>query len=36
MTLRPRRVSKIDGLRHETPYQWVIEGDIKGCLDRSP
>lgn len=36
MTLRPRRVSKLDGLRHETPYQWVIEGDIKGCLDRSP
>lgn len=33
MTLRPRRVSKLDGLRHETPYQWVIEGDIKGCFD---
>ncbi len=33
MTLRPRRVSKTDGLRHETPYQWVIEGDIKGCFD---
>lgn len=33
MTLRPRRVSKVDGLRHETPYQWVIEGDIKGCFD---
>jgi RNA-directed DNA polymerase len=33
MTLRPRRVSKADGLRHETPYEWVIEGDIKGCFD---
>jgi group II intron reverse transcriptase/maturase len=33
MTLRPRRVSKLDGLRHETPYQWVIEGDIQGCFD---
>lgn len=33
MTWRPRRVSKIDGLRHETPYPWVIEGDIKCCFD---
>lgn len=33
MALRPRRVSKADGLRHETPYQWVIEGDIKSCFD---
>jgi len=33
MALRPRRVNKVDGLRHETPYQWVIEGDIKGCFD---
>ena len=22
-----------DGRRHRTPYQWVIEGDIKGCFD---
>ena len=33
MAIRPRRVSKADGKRHEIPYQWVIEGDIKGCLD---
>ena len=31
--IRPRRVSKEDGKRHEVPYQWVIEGDIKGCFD---
>jgi len=22
-----------DGRRHRAPYQWVIEGDIKGCFD---
>ena len=33
MTMRPRRVSKADGKRHDAPYQWVIEGDIKGCFD---
>ena len=22
-----------DGKRHDYPYQWVIEGDIKGCFD---
>jgi hypothetical protein len=22
-----------DGRRQRTPYQWVIEGDIKGCFD---
>ncbi len=33
MAMRPRKTSKEDGKRHETPYQWVIEGDIKGCFD---
>ena len=33
MAMRPRRKSKADGKRHDTPYQWVIEGDIKGCFD---
>ena len=33
MAIRPRRINKADGKRHEIPYQWVIEGDIKGCLD---
>jgi RNA-directed DNA polymerase len=23
-----------DGRRHRAPYQWVIEGDIKGCFDQ--
>lgn len=31
--MRPRRVSKADGKRHDVPCQWVIEGDIKGCFD---
>lgn len=33
MAMRPRRVSKADGKRHDAPCQWVIEGDIKGCFD---
>ena len=32
MTMRPRK-RETDGRRHRTPYQWVIEGDIKGCFD---
>ncbi len=32
MAIRPRATSA-DGKRHATPYQWVIEGDIKGCFD---
>jgi RNA-directed DNA polymerase len=32
MTIRPR-AKAADGKRHVTPYQWVIEGDIKGCFD---
>ena len=32
MTMRPRK-READGRRHRTPYQWVIEGDIKGCFD---
>jgi RNA-directed DNA polymerase len=32
LCLKPRRKSE-DGRRHGTPYQWVIEGDIKGCFD---
>jgi group II intron reverse transcriptase/maturase len=27
------RVKAADGRRQRTPYQWVIEGDIKGCFD---
>ena len=33
MAMRPRKTSKVDGKRHDTPYQWVVEGDIKGCFD---
>lgn len=32
MAMRPR-VKAEDGKRHVMPYQWVIEGDIKGCFD---
>jgi RNA-directed DNA polymerase len=32
MTIRPRATGA-DGKRHTAPYQWVIEGDIKGCFD---
>jgi RNA-directed DNA polymerase len=32
MTIRPRAKAE-DGKRRSTPYQWVIEGDIKGCFD---
>jgi len=32
MTIRPRATAA-DGRRHTPPYQWVIEGDIKGCFD---
>ena len=27
------KVKAEDGRRQKTPYQWVIEGDIKGCFD---
>lgn len=29
----PRKTSTVDGKRHDTPYQWVVEGDIQGCFD---
>jgi RNA-directed DNA polymerase len=32
MSMRPRAKAE-DGRRQRTPYQWVIEGDIKGCFD---
>ena len=32
MSIRPRAKAE-DGKRHVTPYQWVVEGDIKGCFD---
>ena len=32
MALRPRAKAS-DGRRHQPPYPWVIEGDIKGCFD---
>ena len=32
MAIRPRATAA-DGLRRTLPYQWVIEGDIKGCFD---
>jgi retron-type reverse transcriptase len=32
MCMRPRSTAE-DGRRQRTPYQWVIEGDIKGCFD---
>jgi group II intron reverse transcriptase/maturase len=32
MAIRPRATAA-DGLRRKPPYQWVIEGDIKGCFD---
>lgn len=32
MAIRPRAISE-DGKRHTTPYQWVIEGDIKACFE---
>ena len=32
MTIRPRATAT-DGKRYTMPYQWVIEGDIKGCFD---
>ena len=33
LAIRPRKISKDDGMRKEMPYQWVIEGDIQGCFD---
>jgi len=32
ISMRPRAKAE-DGRRQRTPYQWVIEGDIKGCFD---
>jgi len=32
MAMRPRATGT-DGKRNTAPYQWVIEGDIKGCFD---
>jgi RNA-directed DNA polymerase len=34
MAIRPRAKAS-DGRRQRGPYQWIIEGDIKGCLDLS-
>jgi group II intron reverse transcriptase/maturase len=33
MAIRPMATG-VDGKRHTSPYQWVIEGDIKGCFDQ--
>lgn len=33
MATRPRKTSHRDGKRHDTPYQWVIEGDITSCFE---
>jgi group II intron reverse transcriptase/maturase len=33
MLLRPRPVRIGGGVEHRLPYQWAIEGDIKGCFD---
>jgi group II intron reverse transcriptase/maturase len=33
MLLRPRPVRVGGGVEHRLPYQWAIEGDIKGCFD---
>jgi len=32
MAMRPIAKAE-DGRRQRAPYQWVIEGDIKGCFD---
>jgi RNA-directed DNA polymerase len=32
MAMRPKAKAE-DGRRRRAPYQWVIEGDIKGCFD---
>jgi RNA-directed DNA polymerase len=34
MSIQPRKPAS-DGRWHQLPYSWVIEGDIKGCLDRA-
>jgi RNA-directed DNA polymerase len=33
MLLRPREVRKDEEIVRRLPYQWAIEGDIKGCFD---
>jgi group II intron reverse transcriptase/maturase len=33
MLLRPRDVQRMDEVERRLPYQWAIEGDIKGCFD---
>ena len=33
MLLRPREVRTKSGTVRRLPYQWAIEGDIKGCFD---
>jgi retron-type reverse transcriptase len=33
MSIRPRTKAS-DGRRQRAPYQWIIEGDIKGCFDQ--
>jgi len=33
LLLRPRPVRDGDAVTHRLPYQWAIEGDIKGCFD---
>jgi group II intron reverse transcriptase/maturase len=34
MLLRPRPLRKGGGAEYRLPYQWAIEGDIKGCFDQ--
>lgn len=31
--LLPKKVRTASGVEHRFPYQWAIEGDIKGCFD---
>ena len=33
MLLRPRPIKTAQGVERRLPYQWAIEGDIKGCFD---
>lgn len=33
LLLRPRPIRVAQGVEYRLPYQWAIEGDIKGCFD---
>lgn len=33
VALRPRPIKTAQGVERRLPYQWAIEGDIKGCFD---